>query len=555
MNFRWTILGTLLVGLGACAGEIGGPPPDDLGQGSQPLCTNGPRPGPMPRFTRLTHAQYDNTIRDLIGLDLKPSAAFIADPDFAGFNNNAKGLVVSDRLARDYLRAAEDVATKVVSDAATLKKLLPCTPNGDDEACAKQFIQTFGRRAYRRPLASDTVDAYVKLYHEGTNLYATGTPFEQGIHLVLEGFLQSPDFLYRLELSSTVDTEATIPLDGFEVADRLSYLLWNSMPDDELLRAADAGELATASGIEKQARRLLDSPNASAPVDDFHYQWLQMSKYQDLQKDPKLFPQFQSPTMSASLKEEAQRFIRHVILEEKADYAKLFTESTGYVNADLAPIYGVSGQFGPDMKEVSLDPNERFGLLTEAGYLASRAYPNQDSPIHRGVFIQRQLLCFDIPPPPPGVNTKLPPFDGMIKTTRQAVEQHTSPPTCQACHGKFNPAGFAFESYDAIGAWRTEENGVTVDTTGSIPVGDHMMSFKDAKDLSTQIAASPEARRCYLKQWFRYGYARQEAPEDACTLAELDDLMTSSGYNVKELLVALTQTKTFRFRAVEEAGQ
>src|SRR5262249_46088848 len=148
------------------------------------------------------------------------------------------------------------------------------------------------------------------------------------------------------------------------------------------------------------------------------------------------------------------------------DYASLLTESTGFVNDDLAWIYGVQGQFGPDFQQVSLDPNERFGLLTEASFLASRAYFNQDSPIHRGVFIQRQLLCFQIPPPPPNVDTKLPPVGGAIKTTRQAVEQHTSPATCQACHGKFNPAGFAFENYDAIGQWRTEENGTPVDTTG-----------------------------------------------------------------------------------------
>src|SRR5262249_51160071 len=152
----------------------------------------------------------------------------------------------------------------------------------------------------------------------------------------------------------------------------------------------------------------------------------------------------------------------------------------------------------------------------------------------------RQLLCFQIPPPPPNVDTKLPPVGGAIKTTRQAVEQHTSPATCQACHGKFNPAGFAFENYDAIGQWRTEENGTPVDTTGSIPVGDHMMSFKNAKDFVSQLAEAPEARRCYLTQWFRYGYARQEAPEDSCTLDELDKVAQSSGYNVKELLVALT---------------
>lgn len=559
----WTILGAgvaLALTAAGCTGDIGGNPTaagEVVGPSPEALCAaEGPKPGPSPRLVRLTHVQYDNTVRDLFELDLKPSLAFIEDPAFDGFTNNAKGLLVSGGLARDYRRAAEEIGAVVLADPAAVARIVPCAPTGDGTACAREFITGFGRKVYRRALPEATVTAYLALFARGSGLYETGTPFDHGVQHVVEAMLQSPNFLYRVELSDALDTENIIPLDDFEVATRLSYLLWNSQPDEDLLAAAESGALSTPEGIEAQARRLIADPKATGAIDDFHEQWLHMRRYEsNIAKDPALYPEFQSSDISNSLKLETQRFIRHVILELEGDYEALLTEPVTFVDDKLAAIYELDGTFTSEMQRVDLNPDERAGLLTQIGFLSSHAYPDGSSPIHRGVFVQRQLLCTDLPDPPGDVDFTLPPVQGDIKTTRQQVEVKTSPEVCNNCHGLINPPGFAFEHFDAVGRWRADEAGETIDAASMITVGDEEITFDGAVDISRRLAVDPVAQRCYLKQWFRYGYAREEDTVDACTIGELDKVLQEKGYNIKELLVALTLTKTFRFRAVEEVAQ
>ncbi|KYF57198.1 hypothetical protein BE08_03750 [Sorangium cellulosum] len=538
---------------GAAGDRSGSSPVDDPG-GDVQCMPGAAAPGPMPRLTRLTHAQYDNTIRDLFGKDMRASASFLADPAFEGFNNNARALTVSDRLARDYRRAAEAIAEDAVVDQAVLDSILPCAPEGDGVACARRFIQQLGKRVYRRPLTAEQEEAYVAAFARGNGLFESGTPFEQGVRHVIEVMLQSPHFLYRVELSEELDGERIIPLDGHEVATRLSYLLWNSLPDDALLEAAEGGALGTPAGIEAEARRMLADPRAASVLTDFHDQWLQVSRYDDLMKDPALYPDFDAGVSSA-MKAETRRFIQHVVLEMEADYEALMTSPIGFVNDRLAPIYGVEGSFTSELVETPLDPGVRAGLLTQAGFLSSHAFFNKTSPIHRGVFIQRQILCADLPDPPANIDTELPPLRGEIRTTRDQVEAHTSPEACDFCHSKINPPGFAFEHFDAVGRVRADEGGEPIDASGTIKVGTTELRFDGAIELVTQLAQSPVAERCYLTNWYRYGNARQLSPEDACTIEELDAKLVQSGYNIKELLVALTQTKTFRYRAVEEVEQ
>jgi hypothetical protein len=545
------------VGLAAgCIGNIGSP--EETGAGgtgadTQSLCAKGELPGPTPRLVRLTHPQYDNTVRELLSLpDIKPSASFIEDPAFSGFTNNAKGLLVSDRLARDYRRAAESLADLVSPEV--MGKLVPCDVAKGDAACARAFIEQFGRRTYRRSLLPAEVDAYVALYERGEGKFTSGTHFEQGIRHVIEAFFQSPKFLYRLELSEELDSDELIPLDGFEVATRLSYLLWNSTPDEDLLAAAEAGDLATDAGIETQARRMLADPRASGPIEDFHAQWLQLARYDNVTKDPTLYPGFDA-AVTASMKEETRRFIQHVILELSGGIEELLLSRTTYVNDDLAAIYGLEGSFGPDFVEVELDPTQRAGLLTQAGFLASHAYTTSSSPIHRGVFVQRRLLCATIPDPPPNIDTTLPPLSDKIKTTKQQVEVHTSPEACQNCHTLINAPGYALETFDAVGAWRETDNGEPVDPTGSFLLDGDKVDVNGPIDLATKLAESETAKSCYLTQWYRYGFARQESAADKCTINALNEQFAGKGYGVKDLLVAFTQTKTFRFRITEEVAQ
>ncbi len=534
--------------------ETGDPTGDTSDDGPAVTCEDGADPGVTPRLVRLSHRQYDNTVRQLLQLapEAKPSSEFLSDPPVQGFDNNAAGLVVKDRLGRDYRRAAETLAEQAVAPDK-LATLLPCAPEGDGSACAGQFIAQFGKRAFRRPLTASETATFNGFYAQGANLYESGTAFEQGIRFVLEAMLQSPHFLYRIELSDTVESGVKIALTDHEVATRLSYMLWNSGPDDALLTAAENGELSTPEGVEAQARRLLDDPRSEDPVADFHAQWLDLRKLSNLQKNTDVFPNYK-PEMAPAMVEETQRFIKQVIFELDGDYSALMTAPFTYVNADLASIYKLDG-IGFEFQEVQLDPLQRGGILTQPSMLATHAFPHLSSPIHRGAFMQTQILCSPPPPPPGDADFNLPPVEGEIKTTRQQVEAHTeSKDYCAACHKTIvNPPGFAFEHYDALGQWRTEENGVPIDSASEF-IGKYgtKFVFTDAIDMIDQIAASDEGARCYLTQWFRYGFARGEQPVDRCTLDELHETLTGEGYNIKELLVQMTKTTAFRYRAVEE---
>lgn len=531
---------------GEGTGEDGG---DDAG--ADPFCAEDTLPGRISRFVRLTHRQYDNSVRDLLGVDTQPSSAFLGDPSVSGFSNNADQLVVTDRLARDYRRAAEEIASDLLADPPRLLGLVSCDPGPDPDGCARTFITELGRRVFRRTLEPDEEAAFFARYQAGAGLYESGSDFEQGIAMVIESMLQAPSFLYRAELSAPAAGAELVALSGYEVASRLSYMLWNSTPDDALLDAAAEGELDTPEGIESHARRLLDDPRAADPIGDFHAQWLRMDRYPNITKDPDLYPGFDAST-PASMRDETVAFFRHVILEQAGTYADLMTSRSTFVDARTAAIYGLPGEFGDTPVAVELDPATRSGFLTQPGFLALNAYFAETSPIHRGVFVQRQILCTEIPDPPGNADLELPPFDDTLRTTRQRVEHHTSGDACAGCHTLINEPGFAFEGYDALGAIRTEENGTPLDTTGTITTPDGTLQFADAVDLIGQLAESPTAQRCYLTQWFRYASARSETDDDTCTLDGLHESLGESGYDVRELLVALTQTVSFRYRAAQE---
>lgn len=527
-------------------GGDGTQPPDT------PACADGVQPSPSPRVVRLTHTQYDNTIRDLLAIEIGSSASFIDDPQFAGFDNNAEALAVNDRLARDYQRAAEELAAMVVADPGPYDALVPCDPEADAEGCARTFVSAFLRRAFRRPPTDAERDQYLELWRTGPGLYDEGSTFAQGVRLVVEGALQSPNFLYRLELSDAVDAQGLVPLGGYELASRLSYMLWNSMPDEALLAAAEDGSLVDPTVLEDHARRLIADSRALDPIRDFHQQWLHMSRYDDLIKDPEQYPRF-DPNFAQSMVSETQRFIEHVIFELDGDVRTLFTEPVTFVNQDVASMYGLDETYGGEFERIELDPTQRGGLLTQAGFLASHAYFDTSSPIHRGVFVQRQVLCADLPDPPANIDTELPPLEGEIETTRDQVEAHTAPPQCAACHNLINEPGFALETYDAVGAWRTEDNGFPIDASGEVVTPSGSFPFDGPIDFVTKLAENPDTQRCYLTQWFRYAYAREESADDACTLDALDETLVATDYNIQELMVALTQTLTFRHRKAEVA--
>ncbi len=548
----------------ACVGEIGGDEAVVAGPGPDPLadCGKSVQPGPAP-IRRMTRFEYDNTVRDLVGDTTHPAADFGAEEEALGFNNNAANLVTSSTLAEKYLLAAEGIAARATEP---LSKVVACDPTAvrggsrptiSEDECARQFITTFGKRAFRRPLTTDESDALFALYQVGR----AEADFRLGVELVIQAALQAPAFLYRVELGLPDDAgepvanagggPAIVRLDSWEMASRLSYFLWGTMPDEELFAAAEAGELVTREQVEAQARRMLDDPRARDAAGNFHVEWLDYDRIASVGKDAALFPEW-SPALGQLMREETSAFVEHVVFDDEGDLASLLTAPYSYMNQELASFYGVSGPQGDAFEKVDLDPAQRAGVLTTGTLLTINAHSNQTSPVHRGKMIRELFLCDTMPPPPPGVVIKVPEPDPG-STARERFAQHSSDPACSGCHRLMDPIGFGFESYDAIARYRTTENGKTIDATGTLTESDIDGEFDGAVDLAHQLAASGDVQSCYVKQWFRYAYGRGETDEDVCTMARLDATFDESGGDIKELLVALTLTDAFLFRKAGDA--
>lgn len=517
-------------------------PPPDCQPGTPPVTT---------RLTRLTHKQYDNTIAALTGLDLRPSEDFLADQRQAGFDRGID-LQVGDVLARAYRDAAESVAEAVLDSQTAYSRVLGCAPAQGD-SCARSFIESFGKRAFRRPLTSLEQASYLALFQQGPELVDSGDDFQRGVRVVMEAMLQSPKFLYRTELSDT-PANGAIALNSYEIASRISYLLVNAPPDPSLMQAADADQLRDPNMVAMHAQRVLNSgEGAHETVRDFHHQWLELDIFpQKLTKDPARYPSV-TPALAGVLAQEVEQFVDAISFTNKRGFLSLMTAPFTFVNRTTAAIYGVTGSFDDDtLQRVDLDPSQRAGLLTQLGFLASHAFSTVSSPIHRGVFVQRRLLCNQIPPPPAMVPA-LPTVDGAaIRTTRQQVDQHTSPTACSGCHhALINPVGFGLEHYDAVGAYRTQENNVPIDASGMLAGTMSNAMFSDGVGLAHAIAEAPEARACYAKNWFRYTLGRAETTADACTISQLADKLQNDEYTALDLLTDITRSNSFMYRAAE----
>lgn len=517
------------------------------GQGAD---CGGQVPPPVTRLGRLTHTQYDNTVSALTGLDLRPAQDFLADQRQAGFDRGLD-LQVGEVLARSYRDAAESVADAVAASPAAYARVVGCDP-AQGQACTQSFVASFGKRAFRRPLTNAEQTRYLDLFAQGADLYDTGDNFQRGVRVVMEAMLQSPKFLYRLELSDAPGAQV-VPLSSYEVASRLSYLLVSTPPDDLLMQAAEQDQLRTPDAVAAQASRLLTTSDAAREtVRDFHHQWLDLDIYpQKLTKDPTLYPEV-TPALASALQAEVEQFVDAVTFSDKRGLPSLFTAPFSFANRATAPLYGLTGPFGEALQRVDLDPTQRAGLLTQVGFLATHAFSTVSSPIHRGVFIQRRILCNEIPAPPANIPA-LPAVDGtQIRTTRQQVDQHTSPDTCAGCHHTLiNPLGFGLENYDAVGQFRTQENGVNIDATGTLVGTAAGAAFADGVSMAQAIAQAPEARACYAKSWFRYTMGRAETSADACSITTLADKLQSDEYTALDLLTDLTRTSAFLYRAVE----
>lgn len=492
---------------------------------------------------RLTNVEYENTVRELFGAGIP---ALPDQPDDAvlkgSFENDALSLTPSDvRIAR-YEAAAKSLGEHVVTNAAARSRILPCDTG--DAACGYAFVESFGKRAFRRPLTDDEFQRWTDFF-ESQRL---AIDFDAAVQLTVTAMLQTPQFLYRLETQGSEADADQLELTQHEIANRLSYFLWETMPDDELMAAADAGELETEAQIEAQARRLLEDERARTAVRNFARQWLYLDRVLGEDKLPELFPMWQGP-IRESAKEESLRFVENIFFNG-GTVGDLFTSNVAWVDDATAELYGVPAPLEP-WSETELDPQERAGLLTRIAFLAGNAHDANGSPPLRGVYVMERILCERRSSPPAEADTSTPeadPNQGPM-TNRELFEERVAPASCQGCHVRIDGFGFGFENYDAVGQFRTEDNGLPVDASGFANGIGNDAAYEGAVELQSLLGESEAVRDCVAKQWFVYGYGRPVEPADACHLEAIQQEFADNGGNLIELLVSIVTRPEFRLRA------
>jgi hypothetical protein len=496
----------------------------------------------------LNRAEYKSTVTDLLGVNTAVANTFPPDNAGLGFTNNADVLSVTNLLAEAYMTASEGLATAAVANLTTL---LPCDPvKAGEDVCAKQFISDFGLRAFRRPVSAAENASLLTLFGTGK----MGGAFADGIELVIEAMLQSADFLYRVEKGDpTAAPDAVAPVDHYEMATRLSYFFWGTMPDKALFDAAGASKLGTSGEVETQVRRMLADPKAKLAVGNFHSEWLNIGGVAGADKDKTLFPEF-TDAIRVGLQQEASTFVDQVFWND-GKFETLFFAPYSYMNKQLAGFYGVTPPNSDTFVKVDLDPKQRAGVVTLGALLAANAKPNQSSPVLRGKFVREQFLCQQLPPPPANL-VIVPPEVKPGSTTRERFAVHEKDPTCASCHKMMDGLGVGLEAYDPLGRWRTLDQGLPVDSSGTIiATRDADGTFNGGAELATRLGKSAEVRECMVRQWFRYANGRSEIEGDACTLSRLYQAFDDGGHDMRELRVKIALSDAFRFRSLQGGGQ
>jgi len=503
-----------------------------------------PSPGPAPLHP-LTRFEYDNILRDLLGDTSEPARAFPPENEVDGYRTNANANHANPLLVQSYLTAAESVAANAVQ--SRLQSVAPCADGVDSLACGRAFISSFAARAFRRPLSAAEAQPLSTVFELGN-----AESYAKGVELVIQAVLQSPQFLYRVDsLRAPTPETGAIALGGYEMAARLAFTLWGSVPDQALLTAAESGELLTPADVEREARRLLADERAHDIVRDFSEQWLDLSRLDGAVRDGTTLD---VNVLNSSLRLSLTHFLDDAYFGAEGGFQRLFTSPSVWLDDTLADVYGGNAP-GQGFTSQTL-PEPRAGLLTQPALLALLSHSDQTAPVIRGVFVRERILCLPVAPPPPTVNA-VPPDPDPTATTRERFRQHTEQEACSGCHRLIDGVGFGFERYDQLGRYRASENDLPVDESGEIVASNEDTldgPFSGAAELAERIAQSPRARDCLATNWYTYTFGRQEQPEDACSLEQLKTRFRSSGGDLKELMVGLTQTDSFLYRPAMTEG-
>jgi len=501
-----------------------------------------------PRVARLSRQQWSNAVRDLLHLtDIADIENNVSGDALIGFDDEAEGLFVTEQLRSQLFDASEKLADKVTADAAALARLVPANAPTDAAGRAKAFITAFGQRAFRRPLTDAELTTHVGLFNQGPTLYPGVDAFKAGVSLVIQAILQSPYFLYRTELGTATAGATSVALNDWEVGAKLALAITNTIPDDALLAAAAAGTLHDPTGVSTQANRLLDGATGTDGMSNFNLQVYRLGAYDGITRNAADFPDFK-PNAPAAMKAEVLQFLNFIFRQNRG-IKDFYTTPVGFVNAQLAPLYGVAGNYSSDptmLTKVDLDPNQRSGLLTQPGFLSSYlSVGNEPDIIHRGVFIAERLLCKMLPPPDPkAVGAMISNAPGL--TNRERVEMTTGKGTCgQACHGTlFNALGYAFENYDAIGKYRTIDQGKPVNAADSYQLDGQLKSFNNGIELSKLLAEAKETHACYVRNMMTYLHGREvDATEEA--MVDYYARRSRAGMALHDLELALVTNDEF----------
>ena len=496
-------------------------------------------PPPVLPTRRLTRDQYLATVRDLLGDTRDLSDRFPADDKGEAVFAPPDTLTVTPTWADKLLSSAEELAKTAMANPA---RLLPCNPSGNEDACADQFIKTFGKRAFRRPLNADDVAGLTAIYKTG----AAQGGFASGIELVISTILQSPSFVYRVELGQKAGSIAgAVKLTPHEVASRLSYFIWGTMPDQLLFEAADTGKLTSAEDIGAQVERMMKDPRARTTLVGFNQRLFGTDIIDEASKDGETYPQF-TDEVKAAMKAEFQAYVEDALFAGDGSLDTLLTSKTTFVNTALASLYGVPAPGGTGLQKVQLDGTQRAGLLTTVGLLSAHTISDTSAPIIRGKFIRERLLCTELAEPPPGLEVEAPaPKPGM--TTRELLVQHATSPSCSACHDLMDPIGFGYGNFDGIGRWRTTEEGKAVDASGRLTNTDVDGEFRGPVQLAQKLASSQQVSDCVMTTMLNFVQGTQLV-QDACLTSRLRKSFDDSKHDLRALVLAIARSDGFQYR-------
>jgi hypothetical protein len=487
---------------------------------------------------RLTAAEYDQTLRDLLNDSQAQSALLLPEDVRTPFDNDSSSQIASKALIEGAEMLAADAATRLVADPARRASLVGCTPSGaGDASCFRQFLSRFGRRALRRPLATAELDAYAKLL----DFAIEKDDFWVGVDTALRAFLQDPEFLYRVEVGTPVSGQPGMyRLSGFELATRLSYLIWGSTPSDALLDLAEAGELSSRDQLRAAAAGMLADARARKRIARFHAMWLGYE----------MLPH--GASLALGMRAESDALVERVIFEQKRPWQDLLRAEDTYIDDNLATHYGLTPPGSATPAWVSYGQSGRRGLLSHGSFLSNGAKFNDTSPTLRGLAIRTRLFCQVIPDPPASVATDDPipkTADAVCKQDRYEIHRQGG---CADCHNQMDPVGFGLESYDQLGRFRTvepDEPTCTIDGTGEL-VG--VGTFKGPAELADLLIASGELNQCVVTQLYRFASGRFELDSiDRSFVAMLTDKIGSSDFRFDQLLLELVGSEPFGYRRDE----